>query len=541
MNKGTRMRFSDNVGQTLRESPADAELPGHALLVRASLVRSVGTGLFAWLPLGARALTRLASTVAQAMGGLHLQPVSLPGSGSTGVGLPEASAALFADVLRREVRSYRQFPIAAYEVAERVAGVAKPRSGPLQPVSEPAWQIYAAHAGPEELEALGEAFAAGLARLWSLCGLAVLRAQGEHGPLWVWPHAAGDLEVARCTACTVAAERSVARFAEPAPDDEPMLPPEDVATPDADTIAALAACLGIPERKTVKAVFYTLDRQVIVVLVRGDRAVDEAKVARVLGTADYAVSIEQELEAVGAVGGYGSAVGLQGARVLADRTVAAARNLVGGANRPGTHRLNLNLGRDYQADEVLDLVEVEAGDACPACGAPLALDHAFTLAEWRAVDAAPPVTYLDETGRGQEAALAAGWVGLGRVLAAVAEMHRDEHGLVWPAAVAPLDVHVVGLNLNQPEVAAQLEALTAALEREGLAVLLDDRDERPGVKFNDADLIGLPLRLTVSRRALEQGGVEVTWRHELDRHVLDQATLLEQVAAWQATQAAAAG
>jgi len=264
--------------------------------------------------------------------------------------------------------------------------------------------------------------------------------------------------------------------------------------------------------------------RVVCVAIRGDRTVDEAKLASVLGSADFYASTEQELTAVGTVGGYGSPIGLQGARVITDRSVAAARNLVAGANKADYHLLNVNAPRDFQIDLVADLARVDEGDRCPHCGGALYLQPGIELAraEMMGSSLSEPldVRFLDAQGRAQPLLLASFSLGLDRLLLAVIETHHDEQGIVWPLACTPYQVYLLGLNLNKPDVAEQAEGLYRELRMQGHTVLYDDRKSSAGVKFNDADLIGLPLRVTVSSRSLKQGGVEIKWRTQHERQVL---------------------
>ncbi len=252
-------------------------------------------------------------------------------------------------------------------------------------------------------------------------------------------------------------------------------------------------------------VFYSVAGRVTCVVIRGDRAVDEAKLARLLGTDRTYASLEDELAAIGAVGGYASPIGLRAGqvRVVADPSVRSGMNWITGANRPDYHLRNVNIPRDFTPGEWADLALVEPGDPCPQCGNAVTVEEAFRLVDSQA-PRATDAEYLDDAGRPQPLWLADWRLDLGRLLAAVVEQHYDGYGIIWPVACAPLDVHLVALDLRQEAVAAQAEALYERLSASGLAVLYDDRDLSAGVKFADADLIGLPLRLTVSKRSVQE-------------------------------------
>jgi prolyl-tRNA synthetase len=253
----------------------------------------------------------------------------------------------------------------------------------------------------------------------------------------------------------------------------------------------------------------------------------------VLGTGWYYPSLEHELAEVGAVGGYASPIGLDPnkVRVVADPSVRAGQNFVSGANRPDYHIRNVNMPRDFTPGEWADLALVETGDPCPHCGTALRIEPAFALVQRSApAPCRPGAEYLDHEGRGQPLWTMTWQVDLARLLAAVVETHHDDYGLLWPTACAPFDVHLVALDQRREEVAAQAEALYARLEGQGLAVLFDDRDASAGVKFNDADLIGVPLRLTVSKRSAKEGLVEAKWRDAADRLKLDEEGLEAELA-----------
>jgi prolyl-tRNA synthetase len=319
----------------------------------------------------------------------------------------------------------------------------------------------------------------------------------------------------------MSAVRLGGRPAEP----EAPLPAEDVETPHCKTIADLAAYLGIPAARTAKALFLSTyspaqGERLAIAIVRGDTALDEQKLLAALGVDRMGPATEDEIRAMGAEPGYGSPVGLSGVTVVVDTLAAATPNLVAGANRPGYHTLNVNLGRDYQASLVADVAGAQDGSPCPHCGSPLLLGQGAALAELRNHGTGPAQTagaqYLNEAGQSQPLTLGAYRVHVDRLLAAIAECHNDGKGLAWPPGVAPFDVHMVTMGKANAAVDAAAARLSSELEAAGLAVLLDDRDERAGVKFNDADLLGVPLRVVVGDRGLQSGTVEVKHRSQAE-------------------------
>ncbi len=287
---------------------------------------------------------------------------------------------------------------------------------------------------------------------------------------------------------------------------------EKVATPNQRTIAELAAFLGIEEWQTVKAVFYKADGQPVFVAIRGDLDVNEVKLKNALKAQDIDVMDEAMVKRLGLVAGSASAVGLTGMKVVADPTAVEAVNLVGGANEDGFHYLNVNHGRDWKADLITTIGLARGGDACARCGTPLEvrrgmeMGHVFKLGTLYSESIG--VQYLDESGERKPCVMGCYGIGVERMLAACIEANHDDQGIIWPAAVAPYDAHVVVLNGDQESVVSALAELEAAATSARLALLVDDRPDSAGIKFKDADLLGMPSRLTLSPRSLEKGGVE---------------------------------
>jgi prolyl-tRNA synthetase len=520
------MRLSMLLGKTLRQPPSEAHLPSHQLLARAGYVRGLEVGLFAYLPLGNLTLRRLHKVVRRELVPLGGQEVHLPF-------LPETEPGrTWVRLVHREVDSYRQLPVLLFQLATRTLAQPRARAGLFGASERPFVQIQAF--GGTDMQSVERQIAAALGRIWSACDVKTVWAEAGNGD-WgaYYPHGSGDEELVRCPDCGYAAERSWATTAWPQLPEEAELPPEEIETPGCATIAALAEFLDIPAAQTLKMVFYSVEGKVTCAVIRGDRAVDEDKLARVLGTDQYYTSLEDELASIGAVGGYASPIGLDQARVrvVADPSVRAGRNFVSGANRPDCHIRNVNIPRDFVPGQWADLALVEPGDACPHCGAALQIESAFALAQ-NVVPAPcrPEVEYLDSEGRAHPLWMASWQLDLGRLMAAVVESHHDDYGILWPPACAPFDVHLVALDLRKEAVAAQAEALYERLQADGWAVLYDDRNASAGVKFNDADLIGIPLRLTVSKRSVKEDAIEAKWRDSRERLKLDDEGLAAELA-----------
>ena len=540
------MRLTTLPGRTLREAPAEAEQIGHQLALRAGLARALAPGSFALLPLGMAAARRIETIMHEALRRIGAQEVRTPivqtatlweqsgryaAYGSQMLGLhdraerplvlaPTHEAAL-GELARREIGSYRQLPALVYTLQPAYRDEARVRGG-LLGLRE--FTLLTACSFDADSASLDTAFArveAAFEHVFARCGLhcvAVETAGGAPGAgearAYMALSPSGEDTLALCKDCGYGAAIEIAVAARPAPPPPVEAPPvEEVATPGAATIAGLAAFLGISEAATAKAVFFdTPERGLLFAVIRGDLEVSEDKLRNAAAVSELRPATPEQIAAAGAVAGYASPVGLDGVFVIADPSVVAAGPLVAGANRAGYHLRNVVHGRDWQATLVADIATVRAGDPCPRCGAPLRLEQGVELGHLRRAGTgyaeAVGATYLDERGAARPLALGAYTIGVERLLQMVIEQHHDERGIIWPADVAPADVHIIALGKGE---APRLEAtrLYDELAAAGLRPLLDDRDESAGVKFNDADLIGLPLRLVVGEKLLATGEVEL--------------------------------
>jgi prolyl-tRNA synthetase len=320
-----------------------------------------------------------------------------------------------------------------------------------------------------------------------------------------FPIAPGDLETAHCPSCKYTDRLELARFSQPAgAESAPPLPMEKVATPDCNTIESLANYLGVPKEQTAKALMYTRlsDNKFVFVVVRGDLQLSEAKLAAQVGQVRAATA--EEILSAGATPGYASAIGLKEALIVADDLIPQSPNLVAGANEAGFHLKNTNYGRDFSAQIIADLIQAKEGDACPDCGNPLSVLSAIALADYTNYN-------------------------IGNILLALAETHHDDKGLTLPQPAAPFDVYLMHIPGKEMDTRANAEELYKELQRAGISVLLDDRDERAGVKFNDADLIGCPIRVTVGEKALKDGRVELKLRKEKENRLVALDAITEEI------------
>jgi prolyl-tRNA synthetase len=519
------MRLSRLLGRTLRQPPSDAHLSSHQLLTRAGYVRGLEAGLFAYLPLGRRVLSHLRTLVRQELTSIGGQEVQIP--------LPPDSEPLgtLVHLARREIDSYRQLPVLLFEFASTILPQPGTRAGLFGASQRPFVKIRVL--GDEDLAAASEVKSA-VKRVLAACELETVWAErNEEGQQAYVLHASGDAELVRCPTCGYVGERSWTQIRWPDSPEGPELPPEEIATPGCDTIASLAEFLDIPTAQTLKMVFYSVEGRVTCIVIRGDRAVDEDKLARVLGTDQYYSSLEHELASIGAVGGYASPIGLDKSkvRVVADPSIRVGRNFVSGANRADYHIQNVNTPRDFVPGDWADLALVEPGDPCPTCNSALEMATGFSLVHTSpSMPCNPDAEYQDEQGESQRLWVMSYRLDLGRIMAAIVEQHHDDYGIIWPGPCAPFDVHLVALDLRRDEVATQAEALYDRLQEQGYSVLFDDRSASAGVKFNDADLFGVCLRLTVSKRSVKEGLVEAKWRDSRERLKLDEDGLATELA-----------
>ena len=569
------MRMSRLFGRTLREAPAGLEVEGHKLLLRAGFVRQLAAGIYTLLPLGWRALEKIAGIIREEMeriGGQEVRmPVVHPGElwqesgrwweidaelgrfkdrADRDMVLGMTHEEVVADLVRQEIRSYRQLPCLLYQIQTKWRDDPRPRAGLIRLREFTMKDSYSLDADWEGLESQYQAHYRAYFRIFQRVCLPVIAVQSDVGMMggklaheFIYLTPVGEDTVVLCDGCGYQANRQCARLKKPQARVEAPQPLERVATPDVETIEELAEFLGVPKAKTAKSVFMMAtvregNRDVerfVLALVRGDMEVSEAKLARALGAKELRPARGEEIRAAGAEPGYGSPVGLEGVLTVVDDIIPDSPNLVAGANEPGYHLLNVNFGRDFKADLICDIAAANAGDACPECGEELRTSRGVEVANifqlGTRYSEAFGCTFIDRDGRERPVVMGSYGIGLERLLACVAEEHHDDEGLVWPISVAPYQVYLVGLLRDGEEVREAAERLYRELQGAGIEVLFDDRGESPGVKFKDADLIGLPLRLTVSGRSLERGGVELKRRSSPERIIIPLEEVVSKVKA----------
>jgi prolyl-tRNA synthetase len=560
------MRMSHLFGKTLRAAPAEVEVAGHRLLLRAGYIRPLAAGIFSYLPLGVRVMRRIEAVIREEMEAIGGQEITMPVvhpaelwqrtgrwydideelvrfADRTGRNMVLAMTheEVVADLARSEVRSYRQLPLLLYQIQTKFRDDPRPRAGLIRVREFTMKDSYSLDADVAGLELQYRNHYRAYVRIFQRVGLSgVIAVAADPGMMgghvaheFMFLTEVGEDTLALCDRCGYAANIQVAGSRKPVPSAEQALPLAKVATPGTDTIEALASFLGVPKSRTAKVVFLTAavpapagaagenakPREVLVMaLVRGDMDVNEAKLGRAIRARRLTPASAEAIRAVGAQPGYASPiVAARGAvLVVADDLVAASPNLIGGANEVGFHYRNINAGRDFQPDVVADIADVSAGAPCPRCEGPLRLARGVEVGNIFQLGTrfaeALGAKYLDAQGQSHPVVMGSYGIGVGRLLACIVEANHDERGIRLPITIAPYDVHLVRLSAQVPDLDAKTDALYEALRAAGIQVLYDDRDLSAGVKFADADLIGLPLRVTISARSLQHGGCELKRR-----------------------------
>ncbi|MGQ9494452.1 MAG: proline--tRNA ligase [Anaerolineae bacterium] len=547
------MRLSKLFGRTLREVPAEAELISHQLSLRAGLIRPLATGIYSYLPLGwrvRRKIERIMREEMDAIGGQELcMPVVNPAEIWRATGRYDAPAPgpalvrfrdrtnhdmvlamtheeVVADLLRREITSYRQLPLMIYHIQTKFRDEVRARGGLIRAREFTMKDAYSCHPDFTSLDEFYPQMYQAYVNIFRRCGIRALPVVADSGAMggaisheFLVPSAAGEDTLVLCTHCGYAANAEKATFAKPTGISEAERPLEEISTPDCKRIAKVAAFVGVPTQQTLKALFYTTESgEIVMALIRGDLEANLVKLANALGGAELRLSTEAELRAAGFVPGYASPVGLSGFRVIADDSITLGSNFVAGANKEGYHLRNVNYPRDFTVTSVTDIALARTGDRCVQCGSALEtikgieVGHLFKLGT--RYSEALGAMYLDKDGQERPIVMGSYGIDTGRLMAAMIEENHDEHGIVWPDSVAPYQLHLVSLGTTQPEAHAAAEQLYHHLLEAGYEVLYDDRNESAGVKFNDADLIGIPWRITVSRKTLAQESIELKRRSE---------------------------
>ena len=544
------MRVSKLYAPTLREVPAEAEVVSHQLMLRAGFMRKAAGGIYTYLPLAWRVLKKIERIVREEMDAKGSQELLMPivqpaeiwqESGRWDVYgaemfrlqdrhnrcfcLGPTHEEMVTTLIRGDVRSYRQLPLSVYQIQNKYRDERRPRFGLMRGrefIMKDAYSFDRDEAGLDKsYQDMYDAYT----NIFTRCGLNFRPVEADSGAIGgSGSHEfrviadSGEAEIVFCTSCDYAANVEKAELFPLEAQEEAMLTKEEVVTPDCKTIADVCAYLKLPVDHSVKAVAYNSEKGLILCFVRGDHEVNEIKVINTCGVIDLEMATEEQLAAAGTVGGYMGPVGIDNKKVIVvvDATVMKMHNVCCGANKEGYHFINVNPGRDFTPTYVADIRLIQEGDPCPHCGGEVSKARGIEVGQvfklFTKYSSALKATYLDENGKEHPMVMGCYGVGVSRTMAAAIEQNYDDNGIIWPIEIAPYHVLVVPVNTKDEASAAKAEEIYMQLKKVGLETVIDDRNERPGVKFKDADLIGYPLRVVVGPKTLTEGKLEVKIR-----------------------------
>ena len=547
------MRISKMFIPTLREVPAEAEIASHKLMLRAGLIRKQASGIYSFLPLGYRIFRKIEQIIREEMDRSGAQELMMSAllpaevyqpSGRWEVFGPEmfrlkdrnerdfclgpTHEEVFTEIVRNEIRSYKSLPMMLYQIQTKYRDEIRSRFGFMRCrefVMKDAYSFDRDEAGLDmSYSKMYEAYC----RIFDRCGLDYIVVDADSGAMggsgsqeFMVKSEIGEAEVVFCESCGYAANREKAQCVPEmcCPGEEQRccdeLPLEKVATPDARTIEELMKFFNCSPKEFAKTLIFQADDRVVAAMVRGDREINETKLRNHLGCNELNMADPETVKRVThADVGFAGPVGL-GIELIVDPEVAAMKNFVVGANETGYHLKNVNMGRDFKAMAVIDIRNMEEGDGCLKCGSPVKVAHGIEVGHifklGTKYSKAFNCTYLDEAGKEHPMVMGSYGIGVNRLMAAIIEQNNDENGIIWPVSIAPYHVVIIPVNATIEEQMKTAERIYSELQSAGVEVILDDRNERAGVKFKDADLIGIPIRITVGKKA-EEGIVEYKLR-----------------------------
>ena len=559
------MRLSKVHIKTLREVPSEAEIPSHVLMLRAGMIRKLVSGVYGFMPFGYKALRKVEEIIRQEMddaGGQEInmsavQPAELwQESGRWYAYGPElwrlkdrhgrdfclgpTHEEIFTDIVRNEVSSYRQLPLNLYQIQHKYRDEARPRFGLMRSREFIMKDAYSFDKDYEGLDKSYDIMYETYEKIFDRCGLTYRAVEADTGAIggsnsheFAALSEFGESEIAYCDSCNMAATSERAECLETPAENAELLVREEVHTPGTKTIEEVANFLKIPQSKTIKALlFVTYDKEgkengYVAAFIRGDRELNKIKLVNALDIPEHAIEFADEEKMgkdTGCVAGFTGPFGLQNCKIVVDNELTKLNNLCAGACKQDHHVINVNYGRDYEADLIVDIKTLKENDPCPVCKAPVKYARGIEVGQvfklGTKYSESMGAYYKDENMQDQLVVMGCYGIGVTRTLAAVVEQHHDENGIIWPVAIAPYHVIVTLVNITDEDQKSLAEDIYNKLRGVGVEVLLDDRDERPGVKFKDADLLGIPVRITVGKRASEDI-VEYKLRKDADKEELD--------------------
>ena len=542
------MKMSNLFGRTLRDSPAEADLTSHKLLLQAGMIHQVATGVYSYLPLAWRSIKKIENIVREEMDNAGAQELKLgilqprelwQKSGRDEVYgpdmirlkdrrerelvLPPTNEELITDTVKSVVQSHRDLPFTLYQIQTKFRDEPRPRGGLIRVREFDMMDAYSFDLDNSGLDLSYDRMVEAYKNAFKRCGIETVIVDADSGAIggkdskeFILITESGEDTIVLCDSCDYGANDEKAEFERLSNPMESPAAMERVDTPGIKTIDQLSDYMGVGNQKTIKAVFYLADSEIIFVAIRGDLEVNEVKLKNCLGVSELRLATPEEVSEAGLVSGSASPVGVEGFRVISDHSLRLGYNLIAGANTEGYHLKNVNFPRDFKSDIESDIALAEEGHHCPTCDGSLKtfrgieIGHVFKLgiSYSESLDA----SYSDSDGANKRIVMGCYGIGIGRILSGAVEQLSDQKGIVFPKNISPYDVLVVGLNTDRDNVSKSASELYENLSDNGLEVLYDDRHESAGVKFNDADLLGIPVRVIVSNRNLQQGSVEIKSR-----------------------------
>ncbi|MBS6485755.1 proline--tRNA ligase [Veillonella sp.] len=539
---------------TLREVPSDADVVSQQLMLRAGFMRKTANGLYSFLPLGWRSIKKIEAIVREEMDRASAQEIMMPilqpaeiwkesgrwnayGAEMMRINdrhdnefcLGPTHEEMITTLVKNEINSYRQLPVNLYQIQSKFRDERRPRYGLMRSrefIMKDAYSFDVDEVGLDEsYKSMYDAYT----RIFTRCGLTFRPVEADSGAIggsgtheFMAIAEAGEADIVYCTKCDYAANIEIGKPGIMKQDEEALQELSVVDTPNASTIEAVAEMLNLPLHKTIKAVVFSIDGKVVLAIVRGDHEVNEVAVQHaVLGSVEPEMATPEELEKVGLTAGFISPIGLKQTEdfaIVVDESVMETYNVCGGANKKDAHYVNINPKRDFNVEDIIiaPIRLITKDDVCPKCGG--ALEHAKGIEVGQVFklgtkySEALQATFLDQNGRPNPMIMGCYGIGVSRTLAAAIEQYHDENGIIWPRSIAPFEAVIVPINAKDEALMSTSQTIYTALQNAGVDVLLDDRKDRAGVKFKDADLIGYPLRITVSKNTLENNEVEIQIR-----------------------------
>ena len=544
------MRVSKMFAPTLREVPAEAEVVSHQLLLRAGFMRKSTNGMYSYLPLAWRVLKKIENIVREEMDNAGAQEIMMPimqpaeiwqESGRWGAYgaemirlkdrhnreycLGPTHEEMVTTLIKGDVRSYRQLPMNVYQIQDKFRDERRPRFGLMRSRDFIMKDAYSFDRDEAGLDVSYKSMYDAYTNVFNRCGLTFRPVEADSGAIggsgsheFMVIAESGEAEIVYCTECDYAANVEKAEMHVIEAADEAALERAEVETPNCKSIADVCAFLNMPVEKSVKAVAYKSEKGLILCFVRGDHEVNEVKVINTCDVLEVEMADENLLVENGTCGGYMGPVGIDPEKVMVvvDHSVMQMHNFCCGANKEGYHMINVNPGRDFTPTFVADIRLIQEGDPCPHCGGKVAKARGIEVGQvfklFTKYSAAMNCTFLDENGKENPMVMGCYGIGVSRTMAACIEQNNDKDGMIWPVAIAPYEVLVVPVNTKDEASTAKAEEIYEVLKKAGVEAVIDDRNERPGVKFKDADLIGYPLRVVVGPKTLAEGNIEVKAR-----------------------------